>query len=176
VSNPLVSAIGKTLKSWNAGMMQLRILMIVMVLLAGRGAALAQDSTDYSVEILSVTSAGGQASSTRFDLLAAIAESEPVGTASLCNSGYAASLGYLSRFGEGPVANLLFVKQEPGVPSHIELDWSGSAQSFDVFRHLSAATLVDPSHLLTTTTECTLIDTDPPVGQVVYYTVLPANP
>jgi len=148
-----------------------RIGLMLGTCLLAIGGAIGQESTNYTIERLTVTAGAGHASSTRFDAEVTIGQTVPAGAASFCNNGYAVTLGFWSARGETPTANLLFVSQSPVIADQIDLTWSGATQAFEVYRGPAIETLLDPANLYDMTTTCSSTDDLPLPGSIVFYRV-----
>ncbi|HEV8200707.1 MAG TPA: hypothetical protein VGS03_11860 [Candidatus Polarisedimenticolia bacterium] len=141
----------------------------------GASQAFAQESAHFSLDGVTVTAGAADAASARFALAVTVAELEPSGAASFCNAGFGVILGAGPFTPELPVPNHLIVLRNAVDPAHVDLSWSGTAASYDVYRSQSASTLTSPANHLTTSTGCLVVDTDPFTGPIVYYTVVPAG-
>jgi hypothetical protein len=137
--------------------------------------ARAQDSAHFSLEGVTVTAGAADAASAHFDLSVTVAQLEPAGAASFCNDGFGIVLGGAPFTEALPVPNHLIVLRDSGNPAHTDLSWSGAAASYEVYRSPSASDLTAHGNLLTTSTGCLVVDTDPFVGPIVYYAVVPAG-
>jgi len=135
--------------------------------------AYAQESAHFSLDGVTVTAGAGDAASARFDLAVTVAELEPSGAASFCNAGFGVVLGAAPFTPDLPVPNHLIVLRNAVDPAHVDLSWSGTAASYDVYRSTSPSSLTSPANYLTTSTGCLVVDTDPFVSPIVYYTVVP---
>ena len=143
-------------------------------LLASSGAN-AQESDHYVLEGVTVTAGAEAAASARFDLSVVVAALEPTGAASFCNDGFGVVLGGAPLTAPLPVPNHLLVQRNGANPGHVDLTWSGTAATFDVYRGTSPVNLATPGNYVTTSPGCLVIDTDPFTGPIVYYTVIPAE-
>ena len=141
----------------------------------GAPQAFAQESAHFSLQGVTVTAGASSTASPRFDLAVTVAELEPSGAASFCNAGFGLVLGAAPFTPDLPVPNHLIVLRNSTDPAHVDLSWSGSASSYDVYRSQSASNLTSPANYLTTSTGCLVVDTDPFTGPIVYYTVVPAG-
>ena len=137
--------------------------------------AYAQESASFSLDGVTVTAGATDAASQRFSLAVTVAELEPSGAASFCNAGFGLVLGAAPFTPELPVPNHLIVLRNAVDPAHVDLSWSGTAPSYDVYRSTSSSSLTSAANYLTTSTGCLVVDTDPFTGPIVYYTVVPAG-
>jgi hypothetical protein len=135
----------------------------------------AQDSTHFSMEGVTVTAGAAAAASAHFELSVTVASLEPSGAASFCNAGFGVVLGGAPPSEAPPVPNHLIVLRNGANPAHVDLSWSGDSALYDVYRSQTASSLVSPGNYMTTSTGCLVVDTDPFVGPIVYYTVVPAG-
>ncbi len=138
-------------------------------------AAFSQESSSFVMERLTVVSGAAGASSATFDMILTFGEEGPTGSASFCNDGFQASLGFWSVLGESPAPSLLMVDHTAGDPQSVDLTWSGSASSFDVLRSEVAAQIQDPPSLQFNTTQCEATDAPPPTQDILYYRIRPAS-
>ncbi len=154
-------------------MFALAILFAVRTLI-GLENGWSQESSNYTIHNLTVVSAAGGANSGRFEAVMTFAAATPAGSASFCNTGFGASLGFWSTVGDPPVPNSLFVRMNEEDRTQTVLSWSGSAERFDLYRGKSPATVTDSQNLFATTTNCFAFDSDPMDGPIVYYNLIPA--
>ena len=122
---------------------------------------------------VTITAAAARLASTSFDLNVTLAQEGPVGSVSFCNNGFLVSTGFWSFLGNYPPPVGLSVRLNEFDPDSIDLTWSGSAASFDVYRAEAPESIVDVLNLLTTAGECAAKDTPPGDRQVLYYLVVP---
>lgn len=136
----------------------------------------AQESAHFSLNGVTVTTGAEEAvSSARFDLSVVVAALEPAGAASFCNDGFGVVLGGAPFTAALPVPNHLLVSRNGGNPAHVDLTWSGTAASYDVYRATSPVNLATPGNYVTTSPGCLVVDSDPFQEPIVYYTVIPVN-
>jgi hypothetical protein len=141
----------------------------------GAPRAHAQESARFSLEGVTVTAGAGTAASPRFDLALTVAELEPSGAASFCNQGFGVVLGAAPFTPALPVPNHLIVDRNALDPAHVDLSWSGTAASYDIYRSTSAGELISPNRYLASSQGCLFVDADSFVGPIVYYTVVPTG-
>jgi hypothetical protein len=147
----------------------------LVIFLAWAGAGLAQESASYVADRTTVTAVAGRASSAGYVIEATLGEIHPVGSASFCNVGFTNSTGFWSVLGDSQVPIVLMLAHDPGDPVTALLSWTGSYPQFEVLRSASAADVLDPLNLLTTTAGCDAADPDPPAATVFFYMVVPAG-
>jgi hypothetical protein len=137
---------------------------------AATGLVVAQESTTFSVDRTTVTSAGQSVASPSFATTVIAGQVSPSGAASFCNAGYTASFGFFSIFGDLSVPIVLQVNGNEVDPSNVELEWTGTASAFRVYRSLTPHDVLDPSHLSQQTSLCNGSDS---VGSdpIVFYMV-----
>ena len=144
-------------------------------MLCPAGLPQAQSSSSFVMERVTIAAEAGQASSASFVLLATLAQEGPVGSASLCNSGHVHSLGFWSILGgDAPPDTLLSVRHNPLDPAAVDLFWSGSSPTFDVYRATAPTAVAEPFNVVATTSSCTATDA-PPDDLIIYYLVLPSG-
>lgn len=117
------------------------------------GFVAAQESTTFSVDRTTVTSAGQSIASPSFATTVVTGQVSPSGAASFCNAGYTASFGFFSILGDLSVPIHLQVNKSAN-PSSIDLQWSGTNPVFQVYRSPSPHDVLDPTHLRQETSLC----------------------
>ena len=98
-----------------------------------------------------------------------------MGSVSTCNDGFFQSTGFWTVLGNRSVPIYLSVIQVAGSPEEVGLSWSGSADSFDVYRSENRDDVLDPIHLEQSLTACFTSDAPPVVPGVFYYLVVEAG-
>ncbi len=150
-------------------------LVAVPLALCMPAATFCQESPSYVMERVTVASGAASTSSTTFDMLLTFGEEGPTGSASFCNGGFHASLGFWSVLGESPAPSLLQVEHNAADPEAVDLTWSGSASLFDVLRSEIPAQIQDPPSLQFSTTLCEATDAPPTNPDLLYYRIRPAS-
>jgi hypothetical protein len=124
---------------------------------------------------VTVSAAASWSTSTRFDMAVTLGQEGPVGGASLCNVGFVQTLGFWSVLGHADAPILLQVNHGAAHPASVELQWSGSSDSFTLYRSDLPDTVVAPPNVALTTPECSATDAPPAEVDLVYYLVLPTG-
>ena len=152
-------------------------LIQIAVLLAAAVATpgFAQESASYVMDRVTMSAAAQRASSTNFDISVTFGQEGPVGSASLCNQGYVQNFGFWSVQGYSPVPLVLRATRNTADSSDVDLIWTGSASSFEVYRSTAPSGIIDPPNLAAVTPACSATDS-PPTATIVYYLVVPAGP
>jgi hypothetical protein len=132
-----------------------------------------QESPSFVMDRVTVSAIAARTSSARFDLAVTFAQEVPVGGASFCNAGFVADLGFWSLLGGGRAPILLTVDHSPMAPEDVDLRWTGSAETFGVYRSSMPEDIALPSSLTRTTSECSAPDSPPVEPAVIYYIVIP---
>jgi hypothetical protein len=149
--------------------------ILVGCLLAGPVTVPAQQSASYVMDRVTATASAHRLSSASFDLSVTVAQEGPVGSVSFCNGGFLQSTGFWSVLGEHPAPVKLRVAWSTSYGAEIELTWSGSAPSFDVYRSDAPESIVNGANLTATTTGCETTDTPPAEPSILYYLVVPGG-
>ncbi len=146
---------------------------VISTLIVGPG--LAQESANYRMERVTIGAAAQRVSSSTFDMSATFAQQGPVGAASLCNQGFVQNTGFWSILGYSPAPVVLRAARSVVDPADVDLTWTGSASSFELYRSVFPNDVVDPPNLAAITAECGVTDS-PPTVTIVYYLVVPIAP
>ncbi|MCP3979248.1 MAG: hypothetical protein GY716_07970 [bacterium] len=133
----------------------------------------AQESATYSMERLSTTALGGNASSPDYESTPLLGQQSPTGAVSFCNIGFTGSLGYWSILGDLSLPGILRVDKSAPIDPAIDLQWSGNSAQFEVYRGFVAPGLVDAQNLFALTPLCSASDTQASEADVIYYLVVP---
>ena len=141
------------------------------------GAALpvyAQQSPRFVMNRASLSVVNGAAGSARFATVAVATQSAVSGSASHCNQGFVAGLGFWSVTGATPVPIVLHVDTQPTDTETLQLHWSGADPEFRLFRSTAPDDVTDPANLVLQTPNClhTRIESDD--TGLVFYKVLQA--
>ena len=129
------------------------------------------ESASFVMSRVTLSATAQRASSAGFETSVTLAQEGPVGAASFCNGGFTQNVGFWSILGAAPVPLVLRAARNG---SDVDLNWTGSAFSFEVYRSDSPVAVVAGPNLATTTPACA--DTDsPPDVEIVYYVVIPAG-
>ena len=145
------------------------------LVLASVGPASAQESASFVMGRVTFAATGAVAASPNFDMRVTLGQAVPVGAVSRCNDGYHQSAGFWSILGDQPVPTLLLLAKDPANPGGVILSWTGSASQFDLYRSISAGSVLDPGNFFGSVFDCTTADL-PPVSPRVYYRVVPSWP
>jgi hypothetical protein len=148
---------------------------VVLALALGIAPSGAQESSSYVMDRITFNSAAQQTTSTTFVMNVTFVQEVPVGSASLCNQGYVQNLGFWSIMGYSSVPVMLRAARNTADPFDVDLSWTGSASSFEIYRSTVPNGIVDPPNLAAVTSECSDTDT-PPNAAIVYYLVVPVSP
>jgi hypothetical protein len=147
----------------------------VLVLALGVTPSFAQESPSFVMDRITFSSAAQQATSASFEMSVTFAQEGLVGSASLCNQGYVQNFGFWSVMGYSPIPVMLRAARNTANPFDVDLSWTGSATSFEIYRSTIPNGIIDPPNLAAVTSECSDTDT-PPNAPIVFYLVVPANP
>jgi len=137
---------------------------------------MSQESASYQLSRLSVVAAAAEVSSTSFVSVVTLGDAGPSGAGSVCNDGYATTMGFASASGQLPVALVLRAMRDPLDPQIVILAWSGLAEAFDIHRGNVAEGLAEPALVVSTTTACGASDAPPAAEPAIFYLVLEAPP
>ena len=149
------------------------VAVIVSTVIVGPG--LAQESANYVMERITIAAAAQQSSSPSFDMNVTFGQEGPGGSASSCNQSFVQNTGFWSIQGYSPVPVVLRAARSVVDPSDVDLTWTGSTSSFEVYRSAFPNDVLDPLNLATITPECAVTDS-PPTVTIVYYLVVPIGP
>lgn len=147
---------------------------LAALLICALSQAMAQQSSRFVMERVSVSAVSGTASSSRFTTSAVIAHSPVAGGASHCNDGFVSGVGFWPLSGSVSVPILLQVSRKQSEPGELDLVWSGADPAFRVFRSTTPQDVSDPANLLIETPSCSHVESGHPVAGVVFYRVLAA--
>ena len=149
---------------------------LVAGLIASSSAAWAQQSTNFSMDRISVAAVGTTASSTNFETTVVAGQDSPSGASSSCNLGFTNSLGFWSVLGDLPVPIELHLDKNDSDPSVVELSWSGADDVFYLLRSDSPVNLVEnppEENLYLETLLCDAIDDQASASDLLFYLVVP---
>jgi hypothetical protein len=132
-----------------------------------------QALSPYSMDRVSVTAVGQTASSPVYTTIVVAGQDSPSGAASVCNTGYKMSLGFLSVMGNLPVPILMRVEREPSSASEVQLSWSGAEDYFDLYRAFNPQNIVDFQNLHSSPSSCTAVDANADEADIIFYKVMP---
>jgi hypothetical protein len=124
---------------------------------------------------VTVSATASHAASARFDLAVTFGQEVPVGGASLCNVGFLQTLGFWSVLGPQDAPIQLQVNHGATDPAEVELLWTGSSDSFTVYRSDLPENVVGPPNVALVTPVCAATDAPPVEVDIVYYLVLPTG-
>ena len=149
-------------------------LTILAMLLPGAfsAGAVAQESASFVMERVTLSATASQAASTSFDMAVSFGQEVPVGSASLCNVGYLQTFGFWSVLGFQDAPTRLSVAHGLEGPEGVELTWTGSSDSFTLFRSDQPQDLAQPGNVALVTAACNASDGPPPGIELVFYVVL----
>ncbi len=149
--------------------------LALFALVAVESPALAQESASFVMNRFTVSATASRTMSTRFDMAITFAQEVPVGGASLCNVGFVQNLGFWSVLGHSDAPILLQVDHAVGNPADVDLEWSGSSDSFTLYRSAFPDSIMALPNIALITPECFAMDAPPPEIDVIYYLVLPTG-
>ena len=135
---------------------------------------LAQESTSYRMDRITLASTANSVSSASYAMTVTFAQEGPVGSSSRCNDSFLQSTGYWSILGETPVPVFLLIDKNDVDAELPDLIWTGSASEFTVYRSEMRDDVVDPMHDVITTPLCAATDASPP-SPIAYYLVVPTG-
>lgn len=137
--------------------------------------ALAQESASFVMNRVSISATASHATSARFDLALTFGQEVLAGSASLCNVGFLQTLGFWSVLGSQDAPIQLQVSHGATDPAEVELQWTGSSDSFTVYRSDLPESVVGPPNVALITPVCAATDAPPVEVEIVYYLVLPTG-
>jgi hypothetical protein len=149
--------------------------LVLLTLVIVDSPALAQESASFVMERFTVSATADRATSPRFDMAVTLGQEVPVGGASLCNVGFVQNLGFWSALGHADAPIFLQVDHGAGHPADVDLEWSGSSDSFTLYRSDLPYSVVAVPNVALTTPECSATDAPPAEVDLVYYLVLPTG-
>lgn len=135
---------------------------------------MAQESASFVMDRVTVSATASHAASAGFDMALTFGQEVPVGSASLCNVGFLQTLGFWSVLGTQDAPIRLLVDHATD-PAEVELQWTGSSDSFTVYRSDLPDTVVEPPNVALITPACAATDAPPVAVDIVYYLVLPTG-
>ena len=149
------------------------VFLFVLVIAGTR--ALAQESASFVMDRFTVSATASRAASARWDMAITLGQEVPVGGASLCNVGFVQNLGFWSALGYSDAPILLQVDHGSGGPGEVDLQWTGSSDSFTLYRSDLPDGVVGPPNIALTTPTCFATDAPPEELDFIYYLVLPTG-
>lgn len=130
-------------------------------------------SASFTMERITISGAARASASASFEIQVTFAQEGPVGAVSFCNGGYGQGTGFWSVLGMPLVPVRLQVFHDDVDPETLQLRWSGSSPSFEIYRALLPSSVIDPAHLAATTSACEAFDMPPVEPDFVYYLIKP---
>lgn len=151
------------------------LVVIVMFAFAAAGAGLnAQESESFKVKDLSVAAVADAGTSSGYR--SAMTSTPVDGAVGVCPAGTSTTLGFFSYLGSQEVPTMLTVDKDNQPADNIELNWTGQATGFHVYKGNSPVGLTDAPNLFTTTGFCTSVDPDVDVSPIAFYLIVPSSP
>ena len=129
----------------------------------------------YESTRVTVTSAAGRVSQGTLEMTPTIAQEGPVGSLSRCNDTFVQSAGFWSVLGGTPVPVFLTLAKDGFDPSAVDLQWTGSAPQFTLYRAPQSEAVTVAGTIVLNTSTCATSDTPPP-SDVMFYVVVPTAP
>ena len=151
---------------------ELTKLLVAPLLLLSFG-GFAQESSTFVMDRVSVSVGAARATSTSFDASITISQESPVGGASFCNTGFVNSIGFWSILGDLPTPILLQMALNETNATDLDLSWTGSADTFEIYRDFSPVAVVAPGNLYLEATDCSTIESDALASDVIFYRIVP---
>ena len=135
--------------------------------------SLAQQSESFIMDRVSIVAVGSAASSASHETVVTVGQVSLAGASSFCNRGFVNSVGFWSVLGDLPVPTQLQVDKNDADPSTVELLWTGTNETFELFRSTSPANVAQSMNLHLATSLCEASDTDTTMSGIVFYKVVP---
>jgi len=151
-----------------------RSALVLLLLVVAWGPVVGQQSSHFQIRRFSVTPIAGPSSSENFQ--GRMNFSMVTGSAGVCPSGTATTLGFWSILGPRTLPVVLTAaKNEHGL-SEIVLAWSGQADEFTLYRSKSPVDVVHPRNVLLTTGVCEKADASSGLSDLFFYKVIRSSP
>lgn len=149
-----------------------RASLLAFICLIG-SAVWAQQSERFKMKRLSITTVAEESVSSRFKTT--VTASDVTGSAGVCPSGITTTAGFLALEGTGGVPIVLTADVNEAVLDDVDLDWTGQASQFSVYRSTSPANIIAPENLFGITMACGDTDSNAVGFNVLYYKVIESN-
>ncbi len=133
----------------------------------------AQESASYQMKRIAAVALAEHMSSPSYRTV--VTAAEYFGAAGVCPSGTATAFGFWSVLGPLPVPVELYVGKPSPTLGDVELNWSGQATGFQVFRSESPVNVGSPGTLLMNTDRCSATDSSSPGFGLSCYLVIPES-
>jgi len=144
-----------------------------LFLLLAANATSAQESASFKMRHVTATLVADRLTSTGY--INSVTAVEIGGTAGVCPTGAATTVGFWSVLGPGTVPVLLAVDKSDSDPDEIDLLWTGQATEFSVYAGVSPVDLANPANLIMTTGSCSAIDSTADEANLLFYVVHPSR-
>jgi len=145
--------------------------VILLILSVPMYAAMTQESDSYRIERLAITSMAAHSASPSFQ--SATTAVLVHGVSGVCPQGVSTALGFWSSFEPSAVPIVLRLGKDTTNPSRTELEWTGQASQFNLFRSALPQDVTVPGNLLLATGQCSASDQES--GAIFYYRVVASD-